>query len=105
MGQFCVWTASQWRRKVLLPTRIMTFLPLWNCVAVISFIRPFIEKIKLFWLDFRCIYDLNGVIKPQQKIKPVLIIPGHSLVQDSADEITVRAAVPTALCDGKWLFI
>lgn len=60
---------------------------------------------RLFWLDFRCIYDLNGVIKPQQKIKPVLIIPGHSLVQDSAHEITVRVAVPTALCDGKWLFI
>lgn len=58
----------------------MTFLPLWNSIAIIFFIRQFMGKIRLVYLDFRCFYDLSGVIKPQQEIKPVLIIPGHSLV-------------------------
>lgn len=89
----------------MLPARIMTFLPLWNSIAVIFFIRLFMEKIKLVWLDFRCIYDLGGVIKPQQDIKPLLIIPGYSLMQHSAEEITVRVAVNTALCNGMWLFV
>lgn len=35
----------------------------------------------------------------------MLIIPGHGLVQDAMDRVTVRVAVSPALCDGKWLLM
>lgn len=44
----------------------LTILPLLNSIASIFFTRPFMEKIKLFWLYFRGIYGLSGVIKAQQ---------------------------------------
>lgn len=49
----------------------LSILPLFlHSIAIAFFTRLFMEKVKLFWLGFRGIYGLSGVIKAQQEIKP-----------------------------------
>lgn len=64
----------------------LSILPLFlHSIAIAFFTRLFMEKVKLFWLGFRGIYGLSGVIKAQQEINPVQVIPWHRLVQSRAE--------------------